>query len=595
MLHLLQKKIAVSSIKGRLSLIVAVQIILALLFWLFTVTLSTYQTYNDTSNRYDQTGEQFLSKAEAAVSYVESVTLFPSQLHTQNNDTYISKTLRDGNILNNVRFYNYFNAQAQNRFVNDSLDFISIYDLDGNGLAAFCDAPYQLCFIQNSPDWYLDMLPYNTGISMLISADSFYGSGLHDRDLHSVCTVRGVIDPNTFSIVGYCVAGISTGWLEQTFHNIKLAPNQTFELYKDGTRLFGTARLPRIFEETASTGQTGNFSKRSIRMEDGKLFAFNLIVHSGGYGLLIQTPLSDMIGSVGGIWTGFSICIGIFLLILVYLICHIVKTVLRALRDLIEACNHLEAEHATAISPENLPLEIQTLFSSFNRMSSRISSLVQEVFLKQQKQQETELQLLRTQINPHYLYNTLEIMHMKAYSHRDYEVAAMSELLGQNLQYGLRNTTKETTLEEELSQMKIYLSLLSYQYRDRIKTTVSIETDLLPCRVIKLIFQPIIENAVIHGMTSADQVLSIDIFGYRDGEHMILKITDDGCGMTPQQLEELNQNIENPAAGSIGLRNVCRRIQLNYGPEYKVKIDSTSGIGTAITLTVPWRPVGQEA
>ena len=161
---------------------------------------------------------------------------------------------------------------------------------------------------------------------------------------------------------------------------------------------------------------------------------------------------------------------------------------------MIEACNRFELEHATVVSCANLPMELQTLFTSFNHMSERITFLVHEVLMKQQEQQETELQLLRTQINPHYLYNTLEIMHMKAYAHGDYDVSTMAELLGQNLQYGLRNTTKEVLLKEELHQMDIYLSILSYQYKDRIRTNICIEQDLMDCHIIKLVFQMCIRD-----------------------------------------------------------------------------------------------------
>ena len=142
--------------------------------------------------------------------------------------------------------------------------------------------------------------------------------------------------------------------------------------------------------------------------------------------------------------------IGMILGGIIFMIFQMVGRILKALNRLIEACNHFELGHINKVSKEGLPEEFQTLVSSFNKMSKRIDLLIHEVFVKQQEKQETELQLLRTQINPHYLYNTLEIMHMKAYMCQDYETATMAELLGQNLQYGLRNTTKEVPLEEEI-------------------------------------------------------------------------------------------------------------------------------------------------
>ena len=111
----------------------------------------------------------------------------------------------------------------------------------------------------------------------------------------------------------------------------------------------------------------------------------------------------------------------------------------------------------------------------------------------------------------------------------------------------------------------------------------------MDCPIIKQIFQPIIENAVIHGMESKDQTLSIDILGYRQDDRIIIQISDDGKGMTQEQLTALRRNIQDTADSSIGLRNVCRRIQLFYGQEYTTDIDSKHQVGTTVTLQLPWR------
>ncbi len=124
-----------------------------------------------------------------------------------------------------------------------------------------------------------------------------------------------------------------------------------------------------------------------------------------------------------------------------------------------------------------------------------------------------ELQLLRTQINPHYLYNTLEIMHMTAYSNHDFTVSAMAEALGKNLQYGLRGTNHMVPLKEEIDQLHNYLSLVNYHYQERLQVNIYIDQPLYECLVLKLIFQPLIENSLLHGLVD-DKPLNIDILGY---------------------------------------------------------------------------------
>ena len=111
------------------------------------------------------------------------------------------------------------------------------------------------------------------------------------------------------------------------------------------------------------------------------------------------------------------------------------------IRDSITTCNAFETDYVPTLPALSLPLEFHEVLLSFNHMSDKINTLIHEILIKDLEKRETELQLLRTQINPHYLYNTLEVIHLAAYKNNDLQVAAMAELLGKNLQYGLRGTT----------------------------------------------------------------------------------------------------------------------------------------------------------
>ena len=270
--------------------------------------------------------------------------------------------------------------------------------------------------------------------------------------------------------------------------------------------------------------------------------------------------------------------IGMILGGIIFMIFQMVGRILKALNRLIEACNHFELGHINKVSKEGLPKEFQTLVSSFNKMSKRIDLLIHEVFVKQQEKQETELQLLRTQINPHYLYNTLEIMHMKAYMFQDYETATMAELLGQNLQYGLRNTTKEVPLEEEIHQLNIYRAILAYQYNERIQFNICIDRELYSCHVLKLVFQPIVENAVIHGIEPSEVPCKLSVEAERHGNSLYILIEDDGVGFKE---EELN------SPESIGIKNVENRISL-WGPDIRLYIYRIDG-RTIQVLIVPFK------
>lgn len=411
-----------------------------------------------------------------------------------------------------------------------------------------------------------------------------------DVDGNFLWVGRGIMDITTFQIAGYCVAGVSRDSIVDIFDSLKLSPRQIFAVYgKDRLLLSSDDTFFEPIRKEWADVPDESVHRKEISVMDHLAYLVNTVRHDSGYTIVVGTPLADAVGNIGGFTFTFTLAVGLFLIVMVFNIVSSVHYIVNAMDRLIDACDHFELEKNTRIDVCNLPEEISYLFKSFNRMSDRIRSLVGEVVAKQNKLQETELQLLRTQINPHYLYNTLEMIHMRAYMKKNYDVANMAELLGQNLQYGLRNTTQKVPLRTELEQVNIYLQILSFHYGNRVQTSIFVEQALMDCRIPKLIFQPIIENSVVHGIVSSDQVLNIDIMGYRNGDTIVFRISDDGCGMDEAQLCALRESIRDTNSVSIGLRNVCRRILLNYGEEYQAEIESKKNVGSTVTLYLPYQ------
>lgn len=215
--------------------------------------------------------------------------------------------------------------------------------------------------------------------------------------------------------------------------------------------------------------------------------------------------------------------------------------------------------------------------------------------MKDLEQKNTELQFLRSQINPHYLYNTLEVMHILAYKNKDYDVATISELLGKNLQYGLRNPSQKVTLQTEISHLKKHLEILSYQYKNKLLFNIFVPEEILNCSVIKLLFQPIVENAVCHGFCDSAQILTIDIYCYRNKDQLVLTISDNGIGMEVETLRTIQAEITSESSEHIGIKNVARRLELNYGSESSFTINSKLGEGTTVTIVLPYREMTEIA
>lgn len=216
----------------------------------------------------------------------------------------------------------------------------------------------------------------------------------------------------------------------------------------------------------------------------------------------------------------------------------------------------------------------------------------------QNQQQQIEYKILANQINPHFLYNTLEAIRMQALVNQDREVAGSVKLLGKAMHYVLENTgTNATTLNRELDYIKVYLSIQQLRFPDRIQYEIRLDDTVIPeqCRILPLLLQPIVENAVVHGMDGIKQEL-IRITIQKDSEECLrIEIWDNGAGIKEDVLRRLND----PQAGSqtsedsdinsgIALPNIRQRIRLYYGAPYSIHIDSTPGHGTIVTLLLPY-------
>jgi two-component system, sensor histidine kinase YesM len=237
------------------------------------------------------------------------------------------------------------------------------------------------------------------------------------------------------------------------------------------------------------------------------------------------------------------------------------------------------------------------LKATVQKISENEANFYQSQIVEQQlinKQQQMEFKMLASQINPHFLYNTLETIRMQALSTGNKDVITSIKLLGKSMHYVLENTgTDSTTLAKELEYVEVYLSIQKLRFGDRVNYTIqySDDMDLENYKILPLLLQPIVENAVIHGLerNKVNGQIIINISKTADNL-LIVKITDNGNGMNADQLKELNNRINSASldsTSSIGLYNINQRIKLLYGSEYGITFSSQLNEGTTVTLIIP--------
>ncbi len=236
------------------------------------------------------------------------------------------------------------------------------------------------------------------------------------------------------------------------------------------------------------------------------------------------------------------------------------------------------------------------MFSDLNVLFENIKTLMLRESSAQLIKKQAELDALQSQINPHFLYNTLEAIRGQATEYGLQDIELMTRALSRLFRYSISNHNTLVTLREELENVENYLFIQHLRFNNKFIKTSRIDEDTLEYKVPKLIIQPIVENAIYHGLEMKIGQGQICISAHLTKTRLVISIRDDGLGIGEAKLKELNAALaegvtqvdpSRSKGSSVGLRNVNARIRLTYGKEYGVSIFSTEKIGTDVQLSLP--------
>jgi two-component system sensor histidine kinase YesM len=226
----------------------------------------------------------------------------------------------------------------------------------------------------------------------------------------------------------------------------------------------------------------------------------------------------------------------------------------------------------------------------------KVRDLIEQNRKEGEQKRLLELRALQAQINPHFLYNTLDsIIWMVELGENERAIDVISSL-ARFFRLGISRGSEVITIRTEIEYLETYLSIQKMRYKDKLDYEIAFQPELYGYRILKLLVQPLVENAIYHGIKNKESPGVVRVSGEREGELMLIRVSDDGVGMKSERLEALLRSLASPgfdpaadsgSSGGVGVRNVQERIALYFGAEYGLSFDSSPGIGTVVTVRIP--------
>lgn len=383
------------------------------------------------------------------------------------------------------------------------------------------------------------------------------------------CYAKYMINPSDGEGMGYMVVGLSQKLLGKSFvmGNESFNSSNFMVLDEEGKLIYFVGNEER---ETAIMEAFSNPEKNSLY-----LFSF-VTNYTTGWSIVNVVEKNELSEESKGIRL-ISFLVAGCVLIVGFIMARIIsRTISQPLKQLENTIAQV-GEGERHITEEFDYSEVGRIGQKFKEMVNTNLELSEHLMAVKLNEREAELLLLQSQINPHFLYNTLDSLYFVAIMHGDDQMAEMVEALSDNFKLVLNNGNKYIKVADSVKWMQGYMKLQNMRYNNRFELFVDISREILQRETITFIFQPFIENAMYHGLEPKIGKGKISLRGWQEQNNMIFTIEDDGVG-----IDDMSR-LEN----GYGVRNVIERIKLNYGEKYGVTFESSPGKGTKVTIVVP--------
>lgn len=440
------------------------------------------------------------------------------------------------------------------------------------------------CANYEQADWYL---------KPLTSKEKIVVSPSHVQDLVNgeyrwvISISRAVLDPDTGEVTGVMVIDLSFYAIRAICETVQLGQNGYAYLIDDNRNIIYHPQQQLLYAgvKTEPLSRILGAPSNTLAGEGNRIYVKNrseltgwttVGVINGGELLRGRAKLINFYFTLSALSLLFASLAAL----------GISSSITRPLKQLEATMHGVEEGDLTLRASTDVNNEIGHLGKVFNTMISRLRALMETTVANEEAKRKSEINALQAQINPHFLYNTLDSIIWMSAAGKNEEVTEMTAALAKLFRTSISMGDNFVPLRNETENIRSYLTIQKMRYGDKLSYVLAVDDGLLDYLVPKLILQPIVENALYHGIKLSPRPGTITIGGYTTDTELILTVQDDGVGMTAEQLAHLFDARENGDRG-IGVQNVQNRIRLCYGPAYGLRYTSDPGTGTRVEIHLP--------
>lgn len=563
---------------------------------LITIGIFSYEiSFNALRIRSMKDVERIASLVNENLDYLikDTEQLAKSVLYDQSIQQIICSYIKDRDYVepgDNEKVVNYLRKMLVE---NNAVRSIFIYT-EGNmvfGNSLYGDQPES---DWKSKDWFNDAINARDKAVIIPThyIDRRFQSSQKSRD--SVFSVaRQIKDTDNFNIIGVIVFNIDLSSIERIIKVSQSNSDARFLIFDEDSRVY-----PKDDDEFRLNPQTIKSIRKAIdehknstELNNTDYFLSGNTSAYSGWTVISLVPETMITKEVSYIKVMTVIVIVITLVFIVTLFFYLATVISKPVTGLRNLMKQVETGDLDINYPVKGHGEIEELGRAFNRMLERLKQLIQDNLHAQLQRQVAELAALQNQLNPHFLYNTLEAFQMIAITEGSSRLARMSYSLGQLMRTAL-DIKEFTTIGQELEHVRNYLVLIKERYEERLNYNISAEEALLAFRIPKLTLQPLVENAIYHGIDRKVGPGNVEISITRQETVLFIEIKDDGTGISGDRLQELQIQLEREEnvlqkSKSIGIANIQMRLKRIYGKAYGISIESRLGEGTTVAIRIP--------